>query len=704
MSDPDANRALQGKATDEAASLVHAQRELKKLEKQQRKLESQIKAAGKEGKDVSKLQEELADVVQQSAVLESVVGKPSASTESAGSAPAASSAAAASITVFEAAVGKTDDAADQPRPCVAMAAAPANSRVAATSNETLIARVRELELQVETLKRQALPSDVSPPLRSSETSPGLSSRPVPPRIQLDQLALERPPPQPTPLQTPAHSDVVSEHSRKQQQANRKRGTSHVNVFEPRSEDRQQQQQQAHLDQAINAPRSALSSGLGGSNTTTPRNTYSAAAAAAACAILQPVPNYRTSIYPRIGELGLLYQTFQIVGGNARTISLIEALIDISREIPLLDTGSFTTQVCTSYLSIIDQNCKFLQACREHCHGQLYVIRRLRMRLARNLGSTTDGTAGTPPTIETPSVSSPLSRAAPAAFSSRSGLLGSTTSTTRLDIDDLCCPATAGASGAPGETGSSTPAPQTYNVRDSVIGELEAIREEIFRAIHSIVDEKSPSLFTTRDVILVCGRSSTIESVLLRAAGRIPPLQHTPFHVIVIDCAPLFEGRDFAWRLQQAGVEITYGLISSICVHMPRCTKVFIGASAVLQSGEVHGRCGSALVAATAKRFRKPVLCFTESYKFISKVWIGSLMRNQDADSVSHRQLIDFSNDTIASRKPVSAVAKAVAGRGYLYDLCPADFIDMIVSEMGCLHPSAIAAAIRDREDREKALD
>ncbi|ESL09085.1 hypothetical protein TRSC58_03202 [Trypanosoma rangeli SC58] len=41
--------------------------------------------------------------------------------------------------------------------------------------------------------------------------------------------------------------------------------------------------------------------------------------------------------------------------------------------------------------------------------------------------------------------------------------------------------------------------------------------------------------------------------------------------------------------------------------------------------------------------------------------------------------------------------------GYLYDLTPAAFIDMIICEMGCLDTSAIVAALRDREDRDASL-
>jgi hypothetical protein len=46
--------------------------------------------------------------------------------------------------------------------------------------------------------------------------------------------------------------------------------------------------------------------------------------------------------------------------------------------------------------------------------------------------------------------------------------------------------------------------------------------------------------------------------------------------------------------------------------------------------------------------------------------------------------------TIAS--PASSLAR--------YDAAPKDAVDHVVSEIGFLHPTAIAAAIRDRDERE----
>ncbi|CUG88701.1 translation initiation factor eIF2B subunit-like protein, putative, partial [Bodo saltans] len=222
--------------------------------------------------------------------------------------------------------------------------------------------------------------------------------------------------------------------------------------------------------------------------------------------------------------------------------------------------------------------------------------------------------------------------------------------------------------------------------------------EIFRSIHTLVEEKALRHIKSGDCILTYGRSSSIELILQHAVT-------TGLHirVIVVDCGPLYEGKTFAARLQSLGIPVTYGLLTAICSLLPSCNKVMIGASAVLQSGEVYSRAGTATVATAAKAFRKPVLCMCESHKFVPKVWIGSLVQNSEVGDLQQRRPVGVQSQNINVH--VDQATKPWPQReqnpsGYLYDLTPASAVDMVICEMGCLSTSGIAAAIRDRQDRE----
>lgn len=196
-------------------------------------------------------------------------------------------------------------------------------------------------------------------------------------------------------------------------------------------------------------------------------------------------------------------------------------------------------------------------------------------------------------------------------------------------------------------------------------QLRSILEDVTMAISQVVVEGARCIAEEGDVILTYGRSSTIEQALLLAA------QTVRFTVVVVDSGPLYEGRGLQWRLQQRGLKTSYVLLSAVCATMPRISKVVIGAAAVLQNGQVVGRAGTAAVSLVAKRFRVPILCFCETYKFTERV---------------------FS----ARERPEGLLAS--------YDVTPKDVVDMIVSDIGLLHPSALAAAIRDRNDREARVD
>ena len=217
---------------------------------------------------------------------------------------------------------------------------------------------------------------------------------------------------------------------------------------------------------------------------------------------------------------------------------------------------------------------------------------------------------------------------------------------------------AGAAGVDGVSGLD-------NTRDMAFRQLAEITDDITHSFTSM-PQRGESYVMDGDTILVYGRSSSIEAILTSMAA-----QRESLTVIIIDSAPLNEGQLLLWRLQQRGIKCVYALLSSVCVLMPKVTKVFLGASAVLQSGGVLGRAGTAMVALAARAARKPVLCFCETYKFSEKVWMGSLTMNQ-----------------------------SVGEMGLLYDLTPKEHVDVVVSEIGPLHPTAIAAAIRDRDERE----
>lgn len=380
------------------------------------------------------------------------------------------------------------------------------------------------------------------------------------------------------------------------------------------------------------------------------------------------------IHPRVAEVALLMEKMMIVGGSARTLALISAFRALLESTTVLAGTSMNEIDTNAFETVVRTNFDFLRRTREATSGMRYVKDALVRRVVA----------------------------------------------LREEVIHPK-PATASLVASLGDP------------REASLQILEMIEAELTMSFKSIVVERSLPYVSNSDTILVFGRSSVVEYILL-SRSRDP--MRRPKKVIVVDSAPLFEGRELAAKLSKAGIQVVYGLITACCTLMPKCTRVFMGASAVLQNGDVFGRCGAALVAACAKLFRKPVLCFCESHKFVAEVWVGNLAQNSKLADIrpapdTHggesgvRSPLSFPTPPTLSPTPGSsrfiggggatsradlfprgnstaaaAASSSSAASGYLYDLTPAAYVDMIICEMGCLHTSAIFAAIKDREGRD----
>ncbi|GET89770.1 translation initiation factor eIF2B subunit-like protein, putative [Leishmania tarentolae] len=377
------------------------------------------------------------------------------------------------------------------------------------------------------------------------------------------------------------------------------------------------------------------------------------------------------VHPRIAEVAVLMEQMLLVGGSARALALISAFRELTRTTTVLAVPSLNEVDTTAFEKLIQINFDFVRRKREASAG----MRHVKDVLVRRFVALRDEVIHPKPNM--------------------------------VDlIKDL---------GGP---------------REVTLKILDVIEAELKMSFKSIVEDRSLPYVSSSDTILVFGRSSLVEYILL-SRSRDP--QCKPKRVIVIDSAPLFEGRQLAEKLSSASIDVTYGLITACCTLMPKCTRVFMGASAVLQNGDMFGRCGMALVAACAKLFRKPVLCFSESYKFVPEVWVGNLAQNTKladmrpaaeaygSDTGTHSPLgyptprtlsppqLRVSGgwglpargaDFLARNNGAGTTPFSSSASGYLYDLTPASYVDMIICEMGCLHTSAIVAAIKDREGRD----
>ncbi|KTW29938.1 translation initiation factor eIF2B subunit delta [Pneumocystis jirovecii RU7] len=192
-----------------------------------------------------------------------------------------------------------------------------------------------------------------------------------------------------------------------------------------------------------------------------------------------------------------------------------------------------------------------------------------------------------------------------------------------------------------------------------------------------------------DVILIYSRSSIVEQVLIEAYQR-----HKFFRVIVVDSRPGFEGKECVHRLSKVGIISTYLTISSLCYIMREVTKVFLGAHAMLSNGALYSRVGTSIVAMTAKDNNIPVIVFCESYKFTDRVQLDSFVNNELGPIDN---LIDISCDNCSNSGPLSSWYELANLKllNLMYDVTPAKFINVCVSEMGLLPSTSVSILVHE---------
>ena len=104
-------------------------------------------------------------------------------------------------------------------------------------------------------------------------------------------------------------------------------------------------------------------------------------------------------------------------------------------------------------------------------------------------------------------------------------------------------------------------------------------------------------------------SSTVRNVFLE-------LKHVDAHnhVIVTESRPGDEGKMLAEFLAEIRVQTTYITEAQIDLWMPNADKVVVGADAVLADGSVINKCGTNLMALSARYHGIPFYVCAESFK------------------------------------------------------------------------------------------
>ncbi|KAL9593874.1 MAG: hypothetical protein Q9219_007341 [cf. Caloplaca sp. 3 TL-2023] len=213
-----------------------------------------------------------------------------------------------------------------------------------------------------------------------------------------------------------------------------------------------------------------------------------------------------------------------------------------------------------------------------------------------------------------------------------------------------------------------------------------IRERITVAGQVIAGSAS-SRIQDGDVILTFAKSSIVERTLAETYR-----QGKKFSVIVVDSGPLFEGRNLARALADLGLRVQYAPTHTLGHVIRDATKTFLGAHAMMSNGHLYSRIGTSLVAMMAKDARIPVIVLCESVKFTDKAALDSIAINEIAPS-EELETMAIGTDTEELQDKWRDQPN-FQPLNLMYDVTPAEYIQMVITEYGNLPPSSVPVVHR----------
>ncbi|MDI6899343.1 MAG: ribose 1,5-bisphosphate isomerase [Methanolinea sp.] len=156
-----------------------------------------------------------------------------------------------------------------------------------------------------------------------------------------------------------------------------------------------------------------------------------------------------------------------------------------------------------------------------------------------------------------------------------------------------------------------------------------------------------------------------------------------FSVFATEVRPRNQGLLTIRTLEEAGIPTNFIVDSAARYFMNEVDLVIVGADAISVNGAVVNKIGTAQIALAAHEARTRVMVAAETYKFAPRTILGEFIR-------------------IEERDPSEVLPPDIAGqfrhvrvRNPAFDVTPAEYVDLIVTEAGAIPPQMAYIIIRD---------
>ena len=154
-------------------------------------------------------------------------------------------------------------------------------------------------------------------------------------------------------------------------------------------------------------------------------------------------------------------------------------------------------------------------------------------------------------------------------------------------------------------------------------------------------------------------------------------------VFATEVRPRNQGHITIRTLNDAGIRTNFIVDSAVRSFINDVDLVIVGADAVTVNGAVVNKIGTSQVAHTAKEARVNMIVAAETYKFAPRTVIGELI------SIEERSPDEVLPEALAKTLPNVRV------RNPAFDVTPAEYIDLNVTEAGAIPPQMAYVIIKE---------
>ncbi|TGC08980.1 ribose 1,5-bisphosphate isomerase [Methanolobus halotolerans] len=154
-------------------------------------------------------------------------------------------------------------------------------------------------------------------------------------------------------------------------------------------------------------------------------------------------------------------------------------------------------------------------------------------------------------------------------------------------------------------------------------------------------------------------------------------------VIATESRPRRQGFITIKELSDYGIPTTLIVDSAVRLTMKEVDLVVVGADSISVNGALINKIGTSQLALAAQEARRNVIVAAETYKFSPRTLLGEMVEIEDRDS---DEVID---PEILKELPNLKVKNPA------FDVTPAEYIDLIITEAGAFPPAMAFTIIKD---------